>query len=200
VFAGLGVAAIAAPFVLAVIGPDYLITRNVLAAWLPLGIAAAAGFAKGRAPREGVAAAALLCAVGVVMVIAVARDDRYQRDDWRAAAQALGTAQMPRAIVVTPPSGRVPLLLYLHGAQLSPPVGVDVKEIDFVGMAPRLPGEAPRPPRPPTVGAAGFTEFARTQGQTYTVVRERSPVGTHVTPLVGASSLDGRPAITLFQR
>jgi hypothetical protein len=67
-------------------------------------------------------------------------------------------------------------------------------------MAPRLPGEAPRPPRPPTVGAAGFTEFARTQGQTYTVVRERSPAGTHVTPTVGASSLDGRPAITLFQR
>jgi mannosyltransferase len=200
VLAGLGVAAIAAPVVLAVIGPDYLITRNVLAAWLPLGIAAAAGFAAGPASRAGVAAAAALCAIGVVMVIAVARDDRYQRDDWRAAAQALGTAQTPRAIIVTPPSGRVPLLHYLRGARPSPPAGIDVKEIDFVGLAPRLPGEAPKPPRPPTVGAAGFTEFARTEGQTFTVVRERSPVGTHVTPVVGASSLDGRPAITLFQR
>jgi hypothetical protein len=200
VFAGLGAAAIAAATVLAVIGPDYLITRNVLAAWLPLGIAAAAGFASGRAPRAGAAAAALLCAIGVVMVIAVARDDGYQRDDWRAAAQALGTPEAPRAIIVTPPSGRIPLLLYLRGAELSPPGGVDVKELAFVGMAPRLPGEAPKPPRPPTVGAAGFTEFARKEGQTYTVVRERSPVGTHVTPVVGASSLDGRPAITLFQR
>lgn len=199
VFAGLGLATIAAPLVLAAIGPDYLIARNVLAAWLPLGVAVAAGFATGRAPREGIAAAALLCAIGVLMVVAVARDDRYQRDDWRAAAKALGKADQPRAIVVTPASGRVPLLLYLPSARPSPASGVDVKELDFVGLAPRLPGEAPRPPRPPTVGAAGFTEFARKQGDTYTVVRERSPVGTHVTPTVGASSLDGRPAVTLYE-
>jgi 4-amino-4-deoxy-L-arabinose transferase-like glycosyltransferase len=198
VFAGLGVATIAAPLVLALIGPDYLIARNVLAAWLPLGIAVAAGFAAGR--HEGVIAAGLLCVIGVFMVIAVASDDRYQRDDWRAAAKALGNPGQPRAIIVTPASGRVPLLLYLKGAHASPAAGVDVKELAFVGLAARLPGEKALPPRPPTVGAAGFNEFARKQGDTYTVVRERSPVGTHVTPTVGASSLDGRPAITLYQR
>ena len=56
-------------------------------------------------------------------MIAVARDDRYQRDDWRAAAKALGKPDQPRAIIVTPASGRVPLLLYLHGAKASPPEG-----------------------------------------------------------------------------
>ena len=76
---------------------------------------------------------------------------------------------------MTPASGRVPLLLYLKGATATPPAGVDVKELAFVGLAPRLPGEAPKPPRPPVVGAAGFTEFARKEGDTYTVVRERSP-------------------------
>jgi hypothetical protein len=91
------------------------------------------------------------------------------------------------------------LLVYLRGARRVPPGGVDVKELDFVGLAPRLPGEAPRPPRPPVVGASGFTEFARTQGETYTVVRERSDVPSHITPMVGASSLDGRPAIVLYQ-
>ena len=200
VFAGLGLAAIAAPVVLAAIGPDYLIARNVLAAWLPLGVAVAAGFAARRAPREGIVAAALLCAIGVFMIVSVATNDRYQRDDWRAAAKALGKPGEPRAIIVTPASGRVPLLLYLKGAEASPPGGVDVKELGFVGLAPRLPGQKPNPPRPPIVGAAGFTEFARKQGDTYTVVRERSPTGTHVTPTVGASSLDGRPAITLYQR
>jgi mannosyltransferase len=198
-FAALGLATIVAPLALAVIGPDYLIARNVLAAWLPLGVAVAAGFAAGRAPRAGIAAATLLCAIGVVMVVAVSKTDLYQRDDWRGAAKALGAAEMPRAIIVTPPSGRFPLLLYLHGARPSPAGGVDVKEVDFVGMAPRLPGEAPHPARPPTVGAAGFTEFGRKQGDTYTVVRERSPAGAHITPTVGASSLDGRPAITLYQ-
>jgi hypothetical protein len=133
------------------------------------------------------------------MVVAVAREDGSQRDDWRGAAQALGKPVAPRAVVVTPASGRVPLLLYLDGARVTPAAGADVKELDFVGMASRLPGEESRPPRPPTVGAAGFTEFARKQAETYTVVRERSDVGTHITPTVGASSLDGRPAITLFQ-
>ena len=58
--------AIAAAVLLALLGPDYLIARNVLAAWLPLAIALAAGFAAPRAPRAGIAAAALLCAIGVV--------------------------------------------------------------------------------------------------------------------------------------
>jgi 4-amino-4-deoxy-L-arabinose transferase-like glycosyltransferase len=194
--AGLGLAAIAAPFVLALIGPDYFISRNVIASLLPLAVALAAGFATSRA---GVAAAAALCALGLVQVIGVDTQERYQRDDWRAAAEFIGPADQPRAVIVTPASGGVPLLHYLRGAVKTPTTGADVKEIVFVGLASRLPGEAAEPPRPPTVGAAGFTELRRKQGDTYTVVVETSPTGTHITPTVGASSLDGRPAVTLYQ-
>jgi hypothetical protein len=142
----------------------------------------------------------VLCVLGLVQIIGVDTQERYQRDKWRAAADFIGKADEPTAVIVTPASGAVPMLHYLHGGAATPTSGVDVKEIAFVGMAPRLPGEAPKPPRPPTVGAAGFTEVRRKQGETYTVVIEKSPVGTHVTPQVGASSLDGRPAVTLYQR
>jgi mannosyltransferase len=196
-FAGLAIAAIVAPLALALIGPDYLISRNVISSLLPLLVALAAGFASGRA---GVAAAAGLCALGLVQVLAVDTNERYQRDDWRAAGDFIGRADQARAVIVTPASGAVPMLHYLRGGVKTPASGVDVKELVFIGMASRLPGEAPKPPRPPTVGAEGFTEVRRKQGDTYTVVVEKSPTGTHITPTVGASSLDGRPAITLYQR
>ncbi|HEX4719832.1 MAG TPA: glycosyltransferase family 39 protein [Thermoleophilaceae bacterium] len=195
-FAALGAATILAPFVLAIIGPDYLIARNVIAALLPLAVTLAAGFATRRA---GVVAAALLCALGLVQVIGVDTQERYQRDNWRAAGKFIGKGNMPTAVIVTPASGAVPMLHYLRDGRPTPANGAAVKEIAFVGMAARLPGEAPKPPRPPAVGAAGFTEVRRKQGSTYTVVIETSPVGTTVPPQVGASSLDGRPAVTLYQ-
>jgi uncharacterized membrane protein len=195
-----GAAAVVAPAVLALIGPDYLLPRNLLAAWLPLWLAIAVGFATPRAPREGVLAAALLCAIGVVVVIATATNGAYQRDNWRAAAESLGNPDEPRAIVVTPASGRIPLLHYLDGASPVGGSGVSVKELDFVGLAPRLPGEEARPPRPGPITADTFVEFRRKQGKTYTVVRTRSAAGAgSITATVGASPLDGRPAVVLYQ-
>jgi mannosyltransferase len=199
VLAGLGIAAIVAPLVLALIGPDYLIARNVIASWLPLGVAVATGFAAGRAPREGIVAAGLLCAIGVVMVLAVDFHEQYQRDDWRGAAQALGTSGQGRAIIVTPPSGRIPLLLYLKRARPVVSPGVDVRELDMVGLAPRLPGQAPSPPRPPVIAINQFSEFARKEAQTYTVVREGSATKQRIQESTGASPLDGRPGVTIYQ-
>src|SRR4051812_7717935 len=98
-FAGLAVAAIFAPLLLAVIGPDYLISRNVIASLVPLAVVVAAGFATSRA---GIAAAAGLCAVGFVQVIGVDTQERYQRDNWRAAGEFIGRADEPRAVIVTP--------------------------------------------------------------------------------------------------
>jgi mannosyltransferase len=196
ILAALALVAVVAPLVLAVIGPDYLIARNVIAALVPLAVAVAAGFATG---RSGVAAATAVCAIGVIQVIAVSSEERYQRDNWRGAAEFIGRRDQPRAVVVTPASGAMPMLHYLSGGVPTPAAGVDVKELVFVGLAARLPGEASAPPRPPAVGAAGFTETRRKQADTYTVVVETSPTGTHITPTVGASSLDGRPAKTLYQ-
>jgi hypothetical protein len=138
--------------------------------------------------------------IGAVVVIGVDTTERYQRDNWKAAACFIGAPDRPRVIIVTPAAGLTPLRHYLANSVTTPPSGVDVKEIVFVGLASRVPGEAPHPPRPAQVGASGFTETRRQQADTYTVVVEQSPVGTHVGPQVGASSLDGRPALTLYQR
>ena len=69
----------------------------------------------------------------------------------------------------------------------------------MVGMAPRLPGEAPDPPRPPVIAINQFTEFARKQADTFTVVREGSAQKQHIEAQTGASPLDGRPGVTLYQ-
>ena len=199
-FGGLGLAAIALPFALAAIGPDYLITRNTLPAWLPLGVAVAVGFATPRARWEGFIAAGLLCLIGLIVVLAVDTDERYQRDDWRSAARALGTSKVRRAVIITPVSGQIPLLLYLKGAKPVPPEGIDVMELDYVGLAPRLPGQAPRPPRPPgPLPLPGFAEIGRKEGETYTVLREQAAAPLHVTPQVGLSPLDSRAATVVYQ-
>src|SRR3954471_3104837 len=195
--AGFGVVTIVAPLLLAVLGSDYLIARNVLAAWLPLAVAASAGFARG---PIGYVSATILCAIGVIVVIGVDTQERFQRDNWRGAAQFIGRVDQPRAVIVTPAAGAMPLRHYLPRAVATPAAGVDVKELVFVGLAERVPGEAAAPPRPPQVGASGFTETRRKQADTYTVVVEQSPTGTHVGREVGASSLDGKPALTLYQR
>jgi hypothetical protein len=76
---------------------------------------------------------------------------------------------------------------------------MDAKEIDYVALSPRLPGQAAHPPRPPVLPIENFTEFARKEGDTFTVIRERSQVGTHIRETVGNSPLDGRPAVVVYQ-
>src|SRR5260221_431406 len=94
-------------------------------AWVTAaGVGGAAG-----ALGEGAAAAVVLCAVGLVMVIATAWDERYQRDEWRDAAKAGGPLGQIRVFIIPPESGRVPLQLSLEGARPIPPQGVDVKEL-----------------------------------------------------------------------
>lgn len=196
----LAAATVMSAFVLALIGPDYLIVRNVLPAWLPLFAAVAVGLTTLRQPRVTVAATAALCAIGLVPIVAAASDETYQRDDWRGVAKALGARDQPRAVVITPGSGRIPLAYYLEASQEIPPQGVDVSEVDYVALAPRLPGEAPRPPRPAgQLPLVGFTEFARSFGATYTALRYHTANPVHVSPSVGLNPLDNRPATALYQ-
>ena len=101
------------PLVLAAAGADYVITRNMLAALVPLLIVLAAGFGARAAGRIGIAGAAALCALSVALVVAVPLDARYQRSDWRAIAEALGPAPASRAIVVSPASDTAALEHYL---------------------------------------------------------------------------------------
>ena len=62
----------------------------------------ATGYGAERAGRAGVAAAVALATVGLAMCVAVAVDDRHQRDDWRGVAERVGTADAPRMLVISP--------------------------------------------------------------------------------------------------
>ena len=88
---------------------DFLLDRNVLSAWLPLAIVVATGFGAPRASPFGTAAVAALCAAGCAVTVAIASNERLQRDDWRTIAPAI-----PRdaPVVLTLPAYQVYPLSY----------------------------------------------------------------------------------------
>lgn len=173
--AWIGGAALAIPVALALVGVDYVITRNLIAALPPLLLAAGAGLASRRA---GLAAAAVLCAIGAATTIWVAAEPTAQRDQWREAAEAVGPARADRALVVTPVDGRKPLEIYLPGAhQARSDEPLEVREVVLLGLAGRRPGAEPDTPDEPFPGAPGAPGFAlaeRREESTFTLIRYRA--------------------------
>jgi mannosyltransferase len=169
-------AIVALPLLVAVAGADYFISRNVIAAWIPLAIVLAAGLAAPRVRRLGPVVAAALSGVFLAATIAVDANPEFQRDDWRGAARALGPATVPRALVVTPLNGLVPLSLYTPHLERFRGAGAPVREVDLLAVAERRPGQTPRPPRPPTPPIPGFRLVTRLDRPTFTLIRLRGPV------------------------
>ncbi len=151
---GIGMAAALAgvvvlvPLVLAVLGSDYYVDRALIPAWLPLAIVVAGACTTRRLwPLSAVLAAVLLGAFAYG-VIRIDTDTAYQRPDWRAVAEALGSPSSQRAIVVYDELGTDPLVLYLHGVPWTGPAGeVAIREIDVVGYSWQVPSH----PLPPTL-------------------------------------------------
>ena len=199
----LGAAAIVLPIAAAVLGADFVLSRNLIVALVPLIVIVAAGFAS-RA-STGLALAGVLVALSLVTVIAVFSRPEFQRDDWRGAAEALGPATSDRALVVNPIAGATPLRLYLDGLE---PYGEEfrpVGEIALVGVATRRPGETPRPPRPSNPVIEGFGVVSRTEAKTYTLVVLRGTSGPRPIASAGLTSIKlvpgpGNLAVTLLQR
>jgi hypothetical protein len=190
--AALSTVALGVPFVFAVVGIDYLNTRNMLVAWVPAAIVVGIGLAASR--RAGVIGIAALCLVGVVATIVVARDSTYQREDWRSASHALGPPVVPRLVAVPPVSGPVGLTLYRDGLEALPPSGATVLEIAYV--APynvRLHAARPRPAAPP-----GFPLVQRLYRSDLTLFRYRAARPEHVDPATAARMLAG--ATVLIER
>ena len=169
-----GALAILIPLLVALSGPDYFNARNVIAAFAPLAVVVGAAWAA--RSRVGLALLATYAALSLVIVGVVATDSRYQRDNWRGAAENIGSPEGARAIVVSPDVGRVPLKLYVPTAAEFPPGGVQVREIVYVGMGDRSPGGGARAPEPATLEppAPGFRLVEERRAQTYTILRYRS--------------------------
>jgi hypothetical protein len=190
------------PVVLAVLGEDFLITRNMIAVWVPAGVALAGVLAAGG--RAGLGVLAGVCGVGLAVTLGVDLNARYQRDDWRGVARAVPAVGLS-AIEVTPSSGRLALEYYLPGARPLGPAGASVASVEVIALGARGVGAAVQaPPLPdPLPVLAGFGPPVASTHATYTVLRYAAPSGTGlVTPAMlvaldpsatGATQLVTRP-------
>jgi hypothetical protein len=134
---GLGVLALAG--VAALLGKDYVIERNLLPALVPLAAVVALGLGTVRLRGAGVLVGMALCAYWLAFDIAVTQTPNLQRPDYRAVANELGPARVPRAIVSWRLAGD-PLRWYLDdGALRWFGGGERVREVDLVGK-PRYAG------------------------------------------------------------
>ena len=184
----IGSAAVFVPVLMALVGVDFLNTRNLLPALPPLAIAAAIGFAAessvGRLRPTPGAFAVALAAVSIVIVALVDTHPRYQRPDWRGAAGALSGPLGARAIDIEPASGLIPLEAYIPRLSRMT-TSRAVTEFDIVALPAEASGGGlgppPRPARPPGI-PPGFTLFRETLAGGYTVLRYRSPVPRTLTP------------------
>lgn len=195
---GLAAVALAVPLALALAGADYVITRNLIMAMVPLVVLAAVASTRVRA---GPALVAGICLTGIVAFIGVELTPADQRDDWRGVVAAIGPAVgTPRAIVVDPGNGVPALELYLPASTL--PAGnrstVTTREVDVVDVG-------RDPPAPQT--AASLPKFTATIVHTgaYTLVRYVAPapvlvffnqlVNLALIPASGPGVLVGRPIL-----
>jgi 4-amino-4-deoxy-L-arabinose transferase-like glycosyltransferase len=199
--AALLAAALVLPALAALAGEDHLITRNLLAV-APLGAAlVAAGLVQAEQlwPVLRPAAIASACALGLAAVVGVALDPRSQRDDWRGAVRALGTAPGPRILVASPASALAPLRYYLPGVRALTEPAIATSEIDYVALSERRPGERPKPPRPRAapLPVPGFPLTARRESDTFTVLRLRSPTTMPIPRSAVLVGLDGRAGAVL---
>lgn len=165
--------AVALPLAMAPFGFDYVSSRNVVAALVPLVVALGCGLATS---RTGIAALAALCALSTATVIGVVLEPKHQRRDWRGAAEALGPAHTDRVLVFSPPfSNPGPFRVYYgDGSDLLRPPPPRVREVAVVALAepggfgpgaPEPPsGPAPAPPR-------GFRIADDVETETYRLVR-----------------------------
>ena len=199
----IGVAAVLAPIGLAVIGIDFLDTRNLLPALPVLLVAAAVGFTagRGRTATAGLVCAGVLAVVSLAVVVAVDTDQRYQRQDWRGAEQALGRAAGPRVIVVDPGSGIIPLQAYLP--HLGTFTGAArVREIDVIALGSQVTGggigSPPRPEEPLPV-PPGFHLVSTDAAETFTTLRyaTASPAVVDPASLAGVRLGGGSPLVLL---
>jgi uncharacterized membrane protein len=168
------------PLALAILsaGKDFVLTRNLLPALVPLLVAIAVALSSERARRLGAAIAVVLVAYSFGFSVYASTAPELQRPDWRAVADRLGEPDGPRA-TVTWVLGEAPLRFYLStGAiQLKASEGYDwlVREIAFVSM-----GETPPPPR--RLLGPGFREAGAEDVGPLFIRRFRAP-GPELVPL-----------------
>jgi hypothetical protein len=135
----LAAAAILLPLLMAAAGHDFWLYRNLIAAWIPLAIALAAGLTTRRDASVLVTRGILTLAITAVVLSGVfairVAQGSIERENWRGVAGCLGQRQPDRALLVYPSFQATVLQLYQPEAQ--PMRGRrTIREIDVVGDPP----------------------------------------------------------------
>jgi mannosyltransferase len=197
----LGLLMLGLPLLLAAVGADYLDTRNLLPAWIPLMTVVVAGLLP--LGRAGVAALVLLGLLGLAGAIGTALEPAWQREDWRGMARALGPPDGPR-VVIAPATGRRPLDIYLGRLPELPRGGVKVREVALLYPVRRKSGEVHPlpPPRLNTSAPQGFTLARRrvTDGYAVTVLRAPRPTNFGVLAALALRPSQDEPTAIMLQR
>ena len=132
VAAAVGAGVLLLPLAAALVGKDYIESRNLLPALVPLGVVASIGFAASGARRVGLGLAVALCTYWLVFDILVTQTPSLQRLDFRTMVERVGPAHVPRAIV-TWKVGVDTVDYYLgDGAQRFSAGKQQVKEVDIL--------------------------------------------------------------------
>jgi mannosyltransferase len=204
--------------VLIAAGVDDLITRNVLALWLPAALLVAGGLGISRPAVAGLLVTVALCAIGVAGAVGIAADRNYQRPDWRGVAQVLGAGPArgapARAILIQHYRDLLPLSLYMPQLKAAHRNSEAVSQLDIVSFtSPRSAGFCwwgsacnLWPSRAQASYAVpGFRELWRRKIYQFTVVRmvpdsgkPTAVSGTLVSPVLTTTHL--RDDELLFQR
>jgi hypothetical protein len=195
--------ALATMVLAALAGADYVSARNTLPTLLPVVLALVCGFGAAAVSRTALAGLVGLLALWLSINVVTADVPKFQREDWRGAADTLGSADVERAIVVTPYAGRGPLKFYLRGSKRMRSSGARVEEIDLVGLPPlfRKVGQTPKPPRRASASLpSGFHLVERREARYYTVLRFRSRTAAVLDRrTLSPSHLGGGPPEILLQ-
>lgn len=133
---GLVAAALVLTFLPSVVGSDYFLGRNLIVSMIPILVVVAIGLGTRRAGWVGTVATVLIAAVWIGIFVRTETDERYQKADWRAAANVLKTGPRDRAVIVDSYLGS-PILRYLDGSRSVPEKRqVKVRAIDLVYHVP----------------------------------------------------------------
>jgi mannosyltransferase len=162
----IGGGAVLAATALALAGPDYLLARNLLPAYVPLILVLASGLGAARAGSRGIAVAVALCALLAGFSVYSHLRPSLRNDDWRGVASALRPAGADR-LIVTPYLGDDPLVYYLgDGVRRNNGFSGPVRRIAVVSYgAPPEHGGIPR----------GFAQVGQRRVGYFTITSYRAP-------------------------
>lgn len=162
----LGALVVVPALVLALVGLDYLLARNLIVAWVPAALVIAAGPTSRRAGRPGVAIGTALVIVLAAVSVATTVVPGLGREDWRGLAAELAPVPGGRMIAVMPPHEERSLRRYLGGLERARG-GERPGEVAVVQT--NRAGPQRTPPAPP-----GYALVGRRERQRLTVIRYRA--------------------------